>query len=73
MECKRCQSGYRVYESSQEKYCGYCGARLKGLEAKLLQKDDTLIYIDSTQDVSLTIEIRNVGVVEACVDGIEFE
>jgi len=72
MECRRCQSGYRVYESGQEKYCGYCGARLKGLEAVLLQEDQ-LIYMDSPQDVSLIIEIRNVGVVEAGMDGIDYE
>jgi hypothetical protein len=72
MECKRCLSGYRVYENGDENYCGYCGARLKGIEARLLSKDE-LIYLDSPQDVSLTIEIRNVGVVEAQIDRIEFE
>jgi hypothetical protein len=72
MECKRCLSGYRVYETGQERYCGFCGARLKGLEARLISVNE-LIYLDSPQNVDVTIEIRNVGVVEAKVDRIEFE
>ena len=71
MECKRCLSGYRVNQSGNESYCGYCGARLKGLEARFKLEDD-LIYLDS-QLVELTLEVSNVGVVEAHLERVEFD
>ncbi len=71
MECQRCLSGYRVYENETEKFCGFCKTHLKDLDPKL-QSHDKLTYIDNDQGINVTVLIKNVGVVEVRVDGIEF-
>ena len=71
MECKRCLSGYRVNQSGKESYCGFCGTRLKGLKARF-KLEDELLYLDS-QVIELTLEVYNVGVVEAHLESLTFE
>jgi hypothetical protein len=70
LECKHCQSGYRVDPSGKHNFCGFCGARLKGLDAKLIT-NDTLIYIDSDSYIEVEVKLRNVGVLDAVIDRIE--
>jgi len=70
LECKRCQSGYRVDPNGKHNFCGFCGARLKALDAELVT-NDTLVYIDNDSYVEVEVRLRNVGVMDAVIDGIE--
>lgn len=71
MECNYCCSGYSVDPAAGDKYCGFCGARLKALSARLILPD-TPCYIDERNAIEIEIKIKNVGVVDAKIDGIEF-
>jgi len=70
MECKRCQSGYRVRRD--EKFCGFCKAPLIKLKPFSIQ-DDKLMYIDSKEMLTVTVRVKNVGVIDAQLNSIEFE
>ena len=70
MECKHCLSGFIVDPASDEQYCGFCGGRLKSLSPEL-DVPDYPLYADDTDPVTLTLVIKNTGVVPAWVDDIK--
>jgi hypothetical protein len=71
MECQICCSGYQINSGGDERYCGFCGAPLQSLEVEI-QESDGPYYIDDSGPIRLKIRLKNVGMVDVKLDGIEF-
>ena len=70
MECRRCQSGYRVNPNKGEKFCGFCGTPLKSFHPEIHLNGP--FYVDDPGPIKAEIRLKNVGVVDIKIDSIDF-
>ncbi len=65
-ECKSCCCGFCVNPYDGEKYCGFCGSRLKLIQINLgnAAERTTPIYVDYQDAIKLKIRIKNIGMVD---------
>ena len=71
MECQSCCSGYQINSEGDERFCGFCGTPLQSLEVEI-PKSDGPYYVDDGGPIRLEIRLKNVGMADVKLDGIEF-
>ncbi|MBW2660511.1 MAG: hypothetical protein JRD93_00650 [Deltaproteobacteria bacterium] len=66
MKCNYCCSGYSVDPAAGDKYCGFCGARLKSIRVFLQDRIEHTgpIYIGRGEPVTLKIRLENRGLLD---------
>lgn len=71
MECKRCNSGYPIQLETSEGFCGFCGSSLKAIEFEA-DSGQGPFYSDEAEHVKVMLKIKNLGVVDFEIEGLEF-